>query len=104
MHRLERAAAKKSGDSNYSIPTEAETSEFYMDALTVCPRCQGKGYGRQLIEAGCDRARKLRHHRIALQVEVDHAPAKRLYERVGFCTDYTRRIAGQEYFHMSRSL
>jgi GNAT superfamily N-acetyltransferase len=60
---LERAAAKKSGDSNYSIPTEPEASEFYLDTLSVSPRCQGKGYGRQLIEAGCDRARKLGHHR-----------------------------------------
>jgi ribosomal protein S18 acetylase RimI-like enzyme len=101
---LERAAAKKSGDSNYSIPSEAEASEFYLDALSVSPRCQGKGYGRKLIEAGCDRARKLGHRRIALLVEVDHARAKRLYERLGFCTDYTKRIAGQEYFHMVRSL
>ena len=41
---LERAAAKKSGDSNYPIPTEPEASEFYMDALSVSPPCQGKGY------------------------------------------------------------
>jgi ribosomal protein S18 acetylase RimI-like enzyme len=101
---LERAAAKKSGDSNYSIPTEPEASEFYLDTLSVSPRCQGKGYGRQLIEAGCDRARKLGHRRIALLIEVDNAAAKPLYERLRFCTDYTKQIAGQEYFHMVRSL
>jgi ribosomal protein S18 acetylase RimI-like enzyme len=101
---LERAAARKSGDSNYSIPTEPEASEFYLDALSVSPRCQGKGYGGQLIQAGCDRARKLGHHRIALLIEVDNAAAKPLYERLGFCTDYTKRIAGQEYFHMVWSL
>jgi GNAT superfamily N-acetyltransferase len=97
---LERAAAEKSGDSNYSIPTEPETSEFYLDALSVSPRCQRKGYGSKLIEAGCDRACKLGHHRIALLIEVDNAAAKPLYERLGFCTDYTKRIVGQEYFHM----
>ena len=59
---------------------------------------------RKLIEAGCDRARKLGHHRIALLVEADHAAGIRLYERVGFCTDYTKLIAGQEYYHMVRSL
>ena len=101
---LERAAAKKSGDSNYSIPTEPEASEFYLDTLSVSPPHQGKGHGRKLIEAGCDLGRKLGHHRIALLVEVDHAPAIRLYERLGFCTDYTRSIAGQEYFHMVRGL
>ena len=31
---LERAAAKKSRDSNYCIPTEAEAPEFYMDVLS----------------------------------------------------------------------
>jgi hypothetical protein len=81
---LERAAAKKSGVSNYCIPTEPEASEFYLDTLSVSPRYQGKGYGRKLIEAGCDRASKLGHRRMALMVEVDHAPAIRLYEHSGF--------------------
>jgi ribosomal protein S18 acetylase RimI-like enzyme len=96
---IERAAAKKSGDSNYHIPTEAETSEFYLDTLSVSPRCQRRGYGSKLIEAGCNRGRKLGHMRIALLVEID-AEAKRLYERLGFLTDYTKWIVGQEYFHM----
>jgi len=38
-----------------------------MDTLSVSPRCQCKGYGRKLIEAGCDRARKLGHHRNSYQ-------------------------------------
>jgi ribosomal protein S18 acetylase RimI-like enzyme len=101
---LERAAAKKSGDSNYCIPTEPEASEFYLDTLCVSPHYRGKGYGRKLIEAACDRARKLGHRRMALMVELDHAPAIRLYERLGFRTDYIKRIAGQDYFHMVRSL
>ena len=65
---LERAAAKKSGHSDYCIPTEPEASEFYMDTLSVSSGCQGKGYGSLLIEAGCDRARKLGHLRMALLV------------------------------------
>jgi ribosomal protein S18 acetylase RimI-like enzyme len=81
---IERAAGQKSGDPQYSIPTEPEKSEFYLDTLAVIPRCQGKGYGRKLIEAGCDRARRLGHLRIALLVEVDTPAAKRLYERLGF--------------------
>jgi ribosomal protein S18 acetylase RimI-like enzyme len=101
---IERAAAKKSGDPNYCIPTEPETSEFYLDTLCVSPNYRGKGHGRQLIEAGCDKASGLGHRRMALMVEIDHAPAIRLYERLGFCTDYIKRIAGQDYFHMVRSL
>jgi ribosomal protein S18 acetylase RimI-like enzyme len=51
---LEHAAAKKSGHADYCIPTEPEASEFYLDTLSVSPRCQGRGYGSLLIEAGCD--------------------------------------------------
>ena len=101
---LERAAAQKSGRARYGIATEPEASEFYLDTLSVSPAHQRKGYGRQLIEAACDHARKLGHRRMALLVEVDHAPAKQLYERLGFCADYTKQIAGQEYFHMVRHL
>ncbi len=101
---LERAAAKKSGDPNYGIPTEPETSEYYLDTLCVSAHYRGKGYGRELIEAGWDWARNSGHLRMALLVEVDHAPAIRLYERLGFRTDYIKRIAGQDYFHMVRSL
>jgi ribosomal protein S18 acetylase RimI-like enzyme len=101
---LERAAAKRSGDPNYCIPTEPEASEFYLDTLCVSPSYRGKGHGGKLIEAGCDKARQLGHPSLALLVEVDHAPAIRLYERLGFCTDYIKRIAGVDYFHMVRSL
>jgi ribosomal protein S18 acetylase RimI-like enzyme len=101
---LQRAAARKSGDPNYCIPTEAEPTEFYLDTLSVSPRCQGKGYGCQLIEAACARARNLGDTRMALLVEVDNPGAKRLYERLGFCVDYTKWIAGKEYFHLVRIL
>ena len=57
-----------------------------------------------MIEAACECARKLAHHPLALLVEVGHAPTIRLYERLGFCVDYTKQIAGQDYFHMVRRL
>jgi len=101
---LERAAAARSGNSNYSIPTEPETSEFYLDTVSVSPSCHGKGYGSKLIEAGCDWARELGHHRIALLVDVTNPAAKRLYERLGFRAIDTKWIAGAEYVHMARSV
>jgi ribosomal protein S18 acetylase RimI-like enzyme len=101
---LESAAAKKAGDANYCIPTEAEASEFYLDTLSVSPLCQGKGFGGKLIEAVCQRARQLGHSHVALLVELDNVAAKRLYQRMGFSADYTKWIAGQEYFHMVRTL
>ena len=101
---LQRAAARKSGRLDYRIPTEPEAPEFYLDTLSVSPGYQGKGYGSKLVEAACDRARRLGHVRIALLVETDAPGPKRLYERLGFRVDYTKRIAGQEYLHMVREL
>ena len=74
-----------------------------LDTLSVSPGCQRKGYGSKLIEAGCNRARSLGHQRMALLVETD-AAAKRLYERLGFQADGTKCLAGEEYFHMVKSL
>ncbi len=101
---LERAAARKSGNQTYSIPTETDPSEFYLDTVSVSSHCQGKGYGRKLIEACYNRAREFGHHRIGLLVDVNNASAKRLYERLEFRSDSTKWIAGEEYIHMVRSL
>jgi ribosomal protein S18 acetylase RimI-like enzyme len=99
---LERAAAIKSGDSNYRIPPEPEPSEYYLDTLSIDPHYQGKGYGRKLIEAACDHARALGHLGIALLADVENGAAIRLYKRAGFHADNTEWIAGEEYVHMTR--
>jgi ribosomal protein S18 acetylase RimI-like enzyme len=101
---LEKAAARKSGLSDYRIPTEAEPSEFYLDTLSVDPKCQGRGFGRDLIEASCTRARKLGRNRIGLLVDTANLGAKRLYERLEFRVEGRKQIAGYEYFHMVRNL
>jgi ribosomal protein S18 acetylase RimI-like enzyme len=101
---VEQAAAKKSGNPDYTIPIEPEVSEFYLDAVGVLPRCHGRGYGSALIEAGCDHARKLGHKRFALLVDLENPAAKRLYDRLGFRVDGTKWLAGKEYFHMVREL
>jgi ribosomal protein S18 acetylase RimI-like enzyme len=101
---LERTALEKSGIPDYRIPTEPDESEFYLDTVSVSPSCQGKGYGRKLIEAACLRAREQGHHRIALLVDLANTDAKRLYERLGFSVDRTKSIGGEEYFQMVRGL
>ena len=101
---LEKAAIQKSGRSDYRIPTEAEPSEFYLDTISVAPKCQGRGFGRVLIEASCEHARRLRRDRIGLLVDIGNAAARRLYERVGFRVEGKKQITGAEYFHMVRYL
>jgi ribosomal protein S18 acetylase RimI-like enzyme len=101
---LEQAAVRRSELSDYRIPTEAESSEFYLDTVSVDPRCQGRGFGRDLIEASCEHARKLGRNRIGLLVDIENLGAKRLYERLNFRVANGRQIAGNEYFHMVREL
>src|SRR5260370_13972839 len=57
---LEKAASLRSGLSDYQIPTEAEPNEFYLDTVSADPGCQGRGFGRQLIEALYEHGRQLR--------------------------------------------
>jgi ribosomal protein S18 acetylase RimI-like enzyme len=101
---LEEAARLKCGVSDYSIPTEAEPDEFYLDTVSVNRNYQGRGIGRQLIEAVCVQGRQLGHTRIGLLVDVTNPDAKRLYERLQFRVNKRRELAGAEYFHMIRDL
>jgi ribosomal protein S18 acetylase RimI-like enzyme len=101
---LEQAVIQKSGHSDYRIPTEAEPSEFYLDTVIIDPKCQGRGFGRDLIEASCGQARKLGRDRIGLLVDLGNPGAKRLYERLQFRVIGRKQIAGDEYLHMIRDL
>ena len=101
---LETAARLRSGFSDHQIPTEAEPDEFYLDTVSVARGCQGRGYGRHLIEATYERGRQLGRKRIGLLVHVGNPGAKRLYERLQFRVEKRRQLAGEEYFHMVRDL
>ena len=101
---LEEAAKLQSGFSDYSIQTEAEPDEYYLDTVSVNRNCQGRGLGRQLIEAVCEQGRQLGRNRVGLLVDVTNPDAKRLYERLQFRVNNQRDLAGEEYFHMVRDL
>jgi len=101
---LEEAARLQSGSSEYRIQTEAESDEFYLDTVSVNRNYQGRGIGRQLIEAVCEQGRRLGRNRVGLLVDVTNPDAKRLYERLQFRVNKQRELAGEEYFHMVRDL
>ena len=101
---LEKAAQERSGLSDYCIPTEAEGSEFYLDTVSVQAKCQGRGFGRDLIEASCEQARQLGGNRIGLLVDIANLGARRLYERLAFHVEGKKQIAGYKYLHMVRNL
>jgi ribosomal protein S18 acetylase RimI-like enzyme len=101
---LEEAAKLQSGSPEYRIPTEAEPDEYYLDTVSVNRNCQGRGLGRQLIEAVCERGRRVSRDRVGLLVDVTNPDAKRLYERLQFRVKKQRELAGEDYFHMVRDL
>ena len=101
---LEEAAKLQSGSPEYRIPTEAEPDEYYLDTVSVNRNCQGRGLGRQLIEAVCEQGRRMSRDRVGLLVDVTNPDAKRLYERLQFRVKKQRELAGEDYFHMVREL
>ncbi|HEX6565696.1 MAG TPA: GNAT family N-acetyltransferase [Chthoniobacterales bacterium] len=101
---LEEAAKLQSGSPEYRIPTEAELDEYYLDTVSVNRNCQGRGLGRQLIEAVCEQGRRVSRDRVGLLVDVTNPDAKRLYERLQFRVKKQRELVGEDYFHMVRDL
>ena len=59
----------------------AYPSHLHIDLL---PRCQGRGYGRQLIETLCDALRERGSHGVHLGVGVRNQRAIGFYRHVGF--------------------
>ena len=58
--------------------------EFELVKLAVAPSAQGRGIGKQLIEASLDFARRHGAQRVTLLSSSRLGAALRLYERVGF--------------------
>jgi ribosomal protein S18 acetylase RimI-like enzyme len=56
--------------------------------IAVSPQARGKGIGRRLLKAIEEDARSLGCCKVTLEVRSDNAPAKELYQRVGFKPSY----------------
>lgn len=66
----------------WSIWTESH--DCWLEDLYVEDGARGSGAGRSLVEAAFERARARGCKRIELDVDVSNAPARALYERLGF--------------------
>lgn len=79
---------------------ETEAGEYYLDTLSVLPGQQGKGIGRQLIEAMIGHAQSKGFRQVGLLVDVENPLAKKLYERLGFQIKSTKPLMGGQYEHL----
>jgi ribosomal protein S18 acetylase RimI-like enzyme len=63
---------------------EAETGEYYLDALAVHPKYAGNGVGSALIKHVHQKGRKLGYKKTSLLVEKGNIRAYKLYRRLGY--------------------
>jgi ribosomal protein S18 acetylase RimI-like enzyme len=70
---------------NVPIPSHEHVREI--DGLAVSPRAQGRGVGRQLVEAAVAAAAQQGATKVTLRVLAPNASARRLYERCGFVVE-----------------
>ncbi len=69
---------------------DAGAGEIYV--IGVDPDASGHGLGRALVVGGLAHLAARGVTRALLYVEADNAPARRLYDRLGFVTTRTRRV------------
>ncbi len=83
---------------------EETPAGLLLDNIAVLPDCQGKGYGRALIEFAESEARRLGHEEIRLYTHVLMTENISLYRRVGFVE--TERVSekGYERVYMTKRL
>ncbi|MBC6111934.1 GNAT family N-acetyltransferase [Pedobacter fastidiosus] len=86
--------------NDFQPEDETGSGEFYLDTISVNPHAQGKGIGKQLIDAGIEWAKKLSHNKVGLLVEVDNEKALKLYQTKGFQIQNKKEFIGGLYHHM----
>ena len=72
---------------NPETPADAST----LVAMYVAQRARGTGVGESLVQAVLDEAAARGRSRVILEVTETNGPARRLYERMGFVLDGTRK-------------
>lgn len=81
---------------------ETQAGEYYIDCLAVTTNKQGRGIGRKLIKAMCDRIAADGYHTVGLLVS--DPEAKRLYESLGFKLQNTVTLLGKKHDHLQLKL
>jgi ribosomal-protein-alanine N-acetyltransferase len=81
---LGQAGVVLEGDDDGFILVRAVADEAEILTLAVRPAARRNGLGSRLVEAGRARATELGATRMFLEVAEDNAPARALYESLGF--------------------
>lgn len=85
-----------------TIVDETTAGEYYLDTVGVLPNFRGRGVGRALVAAFCDRAFAEGHNRVGLIVDYENPDAERLYTSLGFKRMGSRPFFTHQMWHMQR--
>jgi ribosomal protein S18 acetylase RimI-like enzyme len=70
-----------------AIPIPSHQHVLELNGIAVDPARQGRGVGRQLVEAACEEARTRGARKLSLRVLGPNVGARRLYESCGFVVE-----------------
>ena len=87
----------------HSPEDETQPGEYYLDCISVSPRKQGKGIGKELIKAMIGHAVSRGQHTLGLLVNKENLKAEKLYAGLGFKTVEEVDFMGGRYYHMSNT-
>lgn len=87
-----------------TVDDETEAGEYYLDCINVHPDHQGKGVGKKLIIAFCQKAKQLGYGQVGLVVDLENVKAKGFYESLDFKVTGEKAFMGHRYFHMVREV
>jgi len=104
LHRLRQPVLDQLRKTRpgFTPEDETEAGEFYLDCVNVNRAHQGKGIGKKLIGAFCDKAAQLGYQRVGLIVDLENPDAKNVYKKLGFEVAGEKNFMGHQYFHMVR--
>jgi ribosomal protein S18 acetylase RimI-like enzyme len=83
---------------------EAGPQGLLLDNIAVLPDCQGKGYGRALIEFAESEARRRGFQEISLYTHVMMTENIALYRRIGFVETHRISEKGFDRVYMTKQL
>ena len=79
---------------------ETQAGEYYLDTVSVSAQHQGKGIGRNLVEAMIQKAKSNGFKKVGLLVDIENPTAKKLYLKIGFQVVGTKSLMGGLYEHL----
>lgn len=97
---------KKHGINKDTLFTDKEAwpGEWYLDSFAVAPEFQNQGIGTETLKSFIDLIRNRGEKVLSLNVDVENAPAKHVYDKVGFKKVGQLYIGSHLYDHMQYNL